>query len=86
MLKRYLVKGHSMEPLFRAGDRLLVSPLFFKLKKDDVIVFSNGNKNYLKRIKKVSGNRFVVRGDSNGHGKEYAVNRNQIKGKFLMKY
>jgi len=87
MIGLFRVKGHSMEPAFRNGDKLLVSSLLFKLKKDDVIVFKNGNRDYLKRIKAVFGKSgFLVTGDNKGNTGSWKIARKQIKGKLLMKY
>lgn len=86
MLRRYVVKGHSMEPSFRDGDKVLVSSLFFTLRKDDVVVFSDGKRDCLKRIVATRGNNYVAAGDNKNHSRTYNVARSRIKGKFLMKY
>lgn len=86
MIKRFTLHGHSMEPNFYDGDKLLVSSVFFKLKKGDVIVFSSGGRNYLKRITAAASNSYVVVGDNTGHGRSWNISKNQIKGKFLTKY
>ena len=86
MIKRYVVSGHSMEPSFYDGDKLLLSSLYLSLKPKDVVVFNDGKRNFLKRIKKIYGNNVVVRGDNRDHSSEWHINRNQIKGKLLMRY
>ena len=87
MLQRYEVKGHSMEPAFHNGDKLLLSSLFFNLREGDVVVFSCGSRDYLKRIKAVVGkNKFAVAGDNSSHSRSWNITRNQIKGKLLIKY
>ncbi len=87
MIRRYVVEGHSMEPNFYEGDKLLVSSLFFDLKEGDVVVFSSCNKDCLKRIMAAEGKgKFVAAGDNRSHSRNYGITRSQIKGKFLMKY
>lgn len=87
MIRRYIVKGHSMEPNFHDGDKLLFSSLFLKPKSGDVVVFSSGGRDYLKRIAAVTAkNNFTAVGDNKSHSSEHAITRKQIKGKFLMKY
>ena len=87
MIRRYIVKGHSMEPNFNDGDKLLLSSLFFKLKSGDAVVFGSGSRDYLKRIVAATAkNKFIAVGDNKGHSSKYAITRKQVKGKFLMKY
>ncbi len=86
MLRRYLVKGHSMEPNFSEGDRLLLNSFFYSVKVGDVVVFSDGTRDYLKRVIKSNGGNYVVEGDNNGHSGQFTITREQVKGKFLMKY
>ncbi len=87
MIRRYAVEGHSMEPALHEGDRLLVSSLFFSLKKRDVVVFSEGSRDMIKRITAVTGKgTYAAAGDNAGHGRTHSITRRQIKGKLLMKY
>ncbi len=86
MIKRYVVKGHSMEPSFYEGDRLLVSSLFFGLKEGDVVVFSICGRDCIKRVTAAGKNGFTVVGDNRGHSRSYTIERRQIKGKLLMNY
>ncbi len=86
MIRRYIVKGHSMEPSFYEGDRLLVSSFFFKLDKGNVVVFSEGNRDLIKRIRTVTGkDAYVAAGDNTSHSRSYTITRRQVKGKLLMK-
>ena len=86
-IRRFRVQGHSMSPSFSNGDRILVNSFMYKLNPGDVIVFRNGRKDYLKRIKKIVGrNRFLAEGDNHAHTGSWQVSRSQIKGKYLMKY
>ncbi len=87
MMHRYIVNGHSMEPSFYEGDRLLVSSLFFNLKEGDVVVFIGNGRDCIKRITASAGkNKFVVAGDNGSHSRSCTITRSQIKGKLLMKY
>lgn len=86
MIKRYVIKGHSMEPAFRNGERVLLHSFLYRVKKGDVVVFRDGSRNYLKRVIRTLGEKLVVRGDNEGHTKTYTIARSQVKGKFLMKY
>ncbi len=87
MIRRYIVKGHSMEPAFYEGDGLLVSSLFFSLKKGDVVVFDSNGRDCIKRITAVAGkDAYVAAGDNAEHSRSYGITRNQIKGKLLIKF
>ncbi|MBI2663949.1 S24/S26 family peptidase [Candidatus Woesearchaeota archaeon] len=85
MIKRYKVSGHSMEPNFFSGDNLIAASLFFRLKKGDVVIFGDGSKEYLKRVKGINGKKIEVAGDNETHSRIYSIERSQIKAKFLMK-
>ena len=85
MIRRYVVKGHSMEPSFYEGDRLLVSSFFFNLRKGDVVVFSGSGRDCIKRITAASGkNKFLAAGDNSSHSRSYTIARSQVKGKLLI--
>ena len=86
MIKRFKVAGHSMEPIFSHDDKILVKSFLFNLKIGDVVVFREGNKDYLKRITAASKNSFTLSGDNKNHSSTHTINRRQVKGKFLMKY
>ncbi len=87
MIKRYVVSGHSMEPSFYDGDRLIVSSLFFNLRKGDVVIFNSNGMDYIKRIKSVAGKGiYVAAGDNTEHSRIYTIARKQIKGKLLIKF
>ena len=69
ILSIFRVSGHSMEPLFKAGQTLLVSslPYFFNEPKvGDVIVIKDprDGKALLKRITKKEKNKFFIAGDN----------------------
>ena len=86
----FKIKGHSMEPRYRDGDRLLINKwayLFSRPKIGDIIVFKklNEEKFILKRIKKVLNTGFFVRGDNKTDSKYFGViKKEQILGKVLL--
>jgi signal peptidase I len=96
-LSRFKISGHSMEPTFKDGDRVVINRLvylFSSPKTGDIVALKhpkNGDKILLKKIKKVvAGNQFFVVGenkldstDSRYFGK---VNKGLILGKFWFRY
>lgn len=92
LLSRFKISGHSMKPTFSEDDSVLVSsiPLLFgKPKKGDVVVFEKYNRLYIKRIKKIEDEKYFLVGDNKKDSQDSRrfgfVNRNQIKGKIIMK-
>ena len=86
MIKRYVVRGHSMEPFFKEGDRLLIFSKFFRIGAGDVIVFREGNTDFLKRVVSIDDGKYSALGDNEGHGKKFVVERKNIIGKYWRKY
>ena len=95
-LKQFVVKGHSMQPLFNPGDKVIINTwayLFSPPKPKDIVAFYDRNdrsKILLKKIKKASSNKLFVIGlntndslDSSSFG---MVSKNKVVGKFLAKY
>jgi len=61
------VKGHSMEPGIKTNSRVLVSGIYFLFgsnKIGDVVAFKMKNELFIKRIKRVQGDKFFVAGDN----------------------
>lgn len=96
-IKNFKVVGHSMEPLFKEGDRAIINRLaylFGSPKVGDIVALRNKNlakKILLKKVDKVSrdGNFFVVglnKGDSLDSQKFGAVSKKDIIGKVLTRY
>ncbi|MEM7031615.1 MAG: S26 family signal peptidase, partial [Chloroflexota bacterium] len=55
--KRYCVRGHSMEPLFRPGDEVLINHRAYRSNKpteNDLVVAQHPNKPEVKLIKRVA--------------------------------
>lgn len=75
-----------MLPAFRPGDRVLTfKRLNYKVR--DVIVFRKGNKNYIKRIRRVRGNLYDVGGDNRLESVPTSpVKKGEIMGKVVFSY
>ena len=78
-----------MLPDFKEGDRVITYN-FSKIKEKDVIILNKSHSNIIKRIKKISNNKYYVLGDnleqstdSRGFG---WVTKKDIKCKVLFKY
>ena len=85
------VKDNSMEPIFREGDYIISLPYFFSSPSaGDVIILKHPRKNklLLKRIEKVSGNEFFVKGDNKAHSEDSRkfgpVKKSHIVGKVVV--
>ena len=67
LLSRFTISGHSMEPTLLQGQTVLVSsiPFFFsKPKIGDIVAFKKIKKIFIKRIAKIDGEKYFVRGDN----------------------
>ena len=89
LLARFIIVGHSMEPTFKNGNFVLVSSipyLFVKPKIGDTIAFKNEDKIFVKRVTKVDGEKYFVKGDNDkdslGIGR---INKKEIVGKVIAK-
>lgn len=81
-----------MMPAYKEEDNVIVSPVpywFFKPKKKDVVVFEKYNRLYIKRIKKIKDGKYFLAGDNKKDSLDSrrfgSVNRDQIKGKIIIK-
>lgn len=97
LFSRFQVTGHSMEPVAKPGDKVVISslPYFFsKPKLGDLVAVNHPQKKgkiLLKKIERVENNKtFYVAGinknDSEDSRKFGPVERNQILGKVVFKY
>ncbi len=75
-----------MEPTFSEGDRLIIRKVFRSIRKGDVVVFSDGERDYIKRVAQVNNDNYVMRSDNRSHQKVWVVSRKKIKGKLLFTY
>lgn len=89
MIARYEVKGSSMLPSLKEGDRVLLFRTK-NIKKGDIVVFSAAGRDCIKRVAAVSGDSFFAEGDNNLHStdsRDYGeVKKRQVLGKVLAKY
>lgn len=87
ILSRFKIAGHSMEPLLKPGQEILVSSLpylLFRPKAGEIIAFKEGNKFVVKRIKKAENGKFLVEGDNKKDSKDYGwINKKSIIGKVI---
>lgn len=75
-----------MMPFYKPGDHVLTLR-WMKYAAGDVIVFESEGKNYIKRIKKISGRVFTACGDNlEESAANYKREMNDIKGKVILKY
>ncbi len=75
-----------MIPTFQPGDHVLTFN-WIRPVSGDVIVFEKGGKNYIKRIKNISGNRYYIGGDNRQNSVMMgSVTWQMIVGKVIFKY
>lgn len=75
-----------MEPVYRHGDHVLTFN-WVQLKKGDVIVFKNEEKNFIKRIDKLDDGKVYVSGDNKLRISLISpIKQDQIIGKVILKY
>lgn len=82
---RFLVKGGSMEPNFKEGDYLIVNKWSRNFRRGDVVVALSAKEArlVLKRISRIRGGKYFLKGDSSGN--YGAVNKESIIGKMIFK-
>jgi signal peptidase I len=95
-LKRFIIEGHSMEPAFRPGDKVVINRLayfFAKPKPGDVVALKESGRRgkiLLKRIEKDQDNNYLVVGvnkDDSFDGRKFgSITRKQIIGRLLIGY
>ncbi len=89
MIARYEVKGRSMEPSFKDGDRALLLKTK-NIKKGDVVVFSTQERECIKRVSAIKENGLYVEGDNKSQSTDSrhygAIKKEQVVGKLIMKY
>lgn len=93
LLRKFKVLGHSMEPTIGNGKFVLVSRmpyLFSKPKVKDVVAFKNGKEVLIKRIVKISSDKYTVEGDNPNDSLDSrnfgSVIKNDILGKVVYKF
>jgi len=67
LLTKFKIVGHSMEPVIKNGETVLISSLFYWFKKPsigDIVAFSGADKILIKRITKVQEEKYFLKGDN----------------------
>lgn len=83
---RFIVHDRSMMPFYKPGDHVLVFG-WGKIAIGDVIVFQYRGKNYIKRIKKISGKIVTACADNlQKSSASYEIETSSIYGKVFKKY
>ena len=72
------ITSNSMEPTLKKGDLILMTPIFFDLKKGDIIVFYSNGEWVCHRIYSEISGGFITKGDNN-------IATDQQSGKDLVK-
>lgn len=90
-LLKFRIKGNSMFPTFKAGDKILVNKLsyfFSKPKIGDVVVLKK-EKFIIKRIAKIKEKKVFMIGDNKEGSTDSRsfgwINRGEIAGKVIFK-
>jgi signal peptidase I len=92
LLTRFRIIGHSMEPQIKSGETVLVSgiPYWFKTPKiNDIVAFKDKKKVLIKRIVRITGDKYFVAGDNKKDSLDSRdfgfISRKQISGKVFYK-
>ncbi|MEK7168569.1 MAG: S26 family signal peptidase [Patescibacteria group bacterium] len=92
LLSKFKISGHSMEPLFLHGDKILTTNIFYLFKSpqiNDIVVFKDITNVFVKRITKIINDKYFVSGDNQNDSldsKDFgAISKSQILGKFIYK-
>ncbi|MBI2574356.1 S26 family signal peptidase [Candidatus Woesearchaeota archaeon] len=89
MIARYEIKGGSMEPGLKEGDRVLLLRTK-NMKKGDVVVFSAAGRDCIKRVSSVARSSFFAEGDNKQESTDSrhygAIHKKQVVGKVFWRY
>ncbi len=93
LLTKFRVVGHSMEPVIRNGETILVSNFFYWFKKPkigDIVAFRDAGKVLIKRITKLNREKYFLEGDNKRDSldsrKLGLVVKEKIIGKVIYKF
>lgn len=81
-----------MEPLFIDGDKILTTNIFYLFKSpqiNDIVVFKEIDKIFVKRITKIKDDKYFVSGDNQSDSLDSRdfgeISKSQILGKYIYK-
>jgi nickel-type superoxide dismutase maturation protease len=67
LFAKFKIVGHSMEPLIKNGEIVLVSNIFYLFKNPqigDIVAFREIEKTLIKRVTQVKGKKYFLEGDN----------------------
>lgn len=84
----FRISGHSMLPILKPNDRVLVSSipyLIFKPKTNDIVLFKHKNIIMIKRIEEIKYEKISVSGNNSSDSlKIEPISRSKILGKVIL--
>lgn len=80
----YKVVSDSMNPTLKVGDYILVHKED-KYQVGDVVTYKEDNHYVTHRITQINNSEITLKGDANNTTDEFAITKNQIKGKYVKK-
>lgn len=90
LFSRFRIQGHSMEPTIKNGTSVVGTSILYIFRspqKGDIVLFKKGKKLFVKRIKRINGQRFFLSGDNKKDSldsKEFGwILREKIVGKVV---
>lgn len=93
LISKFKITGHSMEPTLKQNELIIISsiPYLFKNPRinDIVAIKSKENKIFIKRIKKITKNNYIVLGDNKNDSFDSRnfgpIKKEEIIGKYIYK-
>lgn len=87
LLSLFRTSGHSMESSLKNGSFFIASNIPYKFNspgKGDIVLFEHGGKQIVKRIFKISNNKYFVEGENKKDSKKFApIKRSEILSKVI---
>lgn len=87
LLQRFTVYGNSMVPTLKHGQDVLVRCWFYQPKAGDMVVIKKDGKEMIKRIQRVSGQKYFVVGDNKKESTDSRrfglIDKSEIAGKVI---
>jgi signal peptidase I len=92
LLSKLRIAGHSMEPILKNNDLVLISNIFYIFKHpqiNDIVAFRFDEKFFVKRITKSKNQKYFLEGDNKSDSLDSRgfgwISRNEILGKYFYK-